>query len=376
MRNYFKVAITQRKKPTLFSRIQTALLLFMAGTMVVVFIIFSLFIIINYDSNLFATKQGEWISCNLVLFIVILLIIFFVVMFLGSLLSYIISKRLSAPLSIIEEHMSQIEVGGENAKINYPSIEGDALSKLVSQYNAMIDKLAVSVEELAQAEREESWRQMARQMAHEIKNPLTPMKLLSQRLLLLEPNNIEEYHETVKSSAEILLHGIESITSTTNALSDFARTPVAQASVINIVDYVQYVVELFRNSNENINITFNSTSDSVLVMADRDLVISMFSNLINNAIQAIPNERKGDIVVNIYHNLSSVIISVVDNGIGISEENKDKIFNVNFTTKIHGMGLGLRLVKNVVDQAGGSVDFHSVEGEGSTFIVSFPIHKQ
>jgi nitrogen fixation/metabolism regulation signal transduction histidine kinase len=106
----------------------------------------------------------------------------------------------------------------------------------------------------------------------------------------------------VKSSAEILLHGIESITSTTNALSDFARTPVAQASVINIVDYVQYVVELFRNSNENINITFNSTSDSVLVMADRDLVISMFSNLINNAIQAIPNERKGDIVVNIYHN--------------------------------------------------------------------------
>ena len=149
------------------------------------------------------------------------------------------------------------------------------------------EEILLVTEELAQAEREESWRQMARQMAHEIKNPLTPMKLLSQRLLLLEPNNIEEYHETVKSSAEILLHGIESITSTTNALSDFARTPVAQASVINIVDYVQYVVELFRNSNENINITFNSTSDSVLVMADRDLVISMFSNLINKFINII-----------------------------------------------------------------------------------------
>jgi nitrogen fixation/metabolism regulation signal transduction histidine kinase len=201
MRNYFKVAITQRKKPTLFSRIQTALLLFMAGTMFVVFLIFSLFIMTNYDSSLFATKQGEWISCNLVLFIIILLVIFLVVMFLGSLLSYIISKRLSAPLSIIEEHMSQIEVGGENEKINYPYIEGDALSKLVSQYNAMIDKLAVSVEELAQSEREESWRQMARQMAHEIKNPLTPMQLLTQRLLMYSGDDMQEYKHMVYSSA-------------------------------------------------------------------------------------------------------------------------------------------------------------------------------
>ena len=123
MKNFFKVAIIQRKKPTLFSRIQTALLLFMAGTMFVVFLIFSLFIIINYDSALFVAEQGEWISSNLMLFIVFLLVIFFVVMFLGSLLSYIISKRLSAPLSIIEEHMSNIEVGGENEKINYPNFQ-------------------------------------------------------------------------------------------------------------------------------------------------------------------------------------------------------------------------------------------------------------
>jgi nitrogen fixation/metabolism regulation signal transduction histidine kinase len=373
MRNYFKVAITQRKKPTLFSRIQTALLLFMAGTMFVVFLIFSLFIMTNYDSSLFATKQGEWISCNLVLLIIILLVIFLVVMFLGSLLSYIISKRLSAPLSIIEEHMSQIEVGGENEKINYPYIEGDALSKLVSQYNAMIDKLAVSVEELAQSEREESWRQMARQMAHEIKNPLTPMQLLTQRLLMYSGDDMQEYKHMVYSSAKTLLQGIESITTTTEALSNFAKTPILPLEPINIVESVSYVVDLFRHNEANVNIDFSSTLDSAMVKVDKEMIGHVFNNLLKNAIQAIPDGREGEISVKIYHDVTNVIISVSDNGVGIPDENKDKLFTVNFTTKTKGMGLGLIVVKNVVDQAKGRIEFRSEVDEGSTFFISFPM---
>ena len=375
MKNFFKVAIIQRKKPTLFSRIQTALLLFMAGTMFVVFLIFSLFIIINYDSALFVAEQGEWISSNLMLFIVILLVIFFVVMFLGSLLSYIISKRLSAPLSIIEEHMSNIEVGGENEKINYPNIEGDALSQLVRQYNAMIDKLAVSVEELAQAEREETWRQMARQMAHEIKNPLTPMQLLTQRLLMQSSDNFEEYKESVRSLAKALLQGIESITTTTDALSNFAKTPISPLEPINIVECMRYTVDLFRNNEEHISIEFSSSLDKAMVLVDKEMIGHVFNNLLKNAIQAIPEDREGEISVKIYHGVTDVIISVSDNGIGISEENRDKLFTVNFTTKTKGMGLGLMLVKNVVDQAKGSICFNSVENEGTTFIVSFPLKK-
>ncbi len=373
MKNFFKVAIIQRKKPTLFSRIQTTLLLFMAGTMFIVFLIFSIFITTNYDSNLFVAKQGEWISCNLVLFIIILSVIFFVVMFFGSLLSYIISKRLSAPLSIIEEHMSKIEVGGENEKINYPNIEGDALSQLVRQYNAMIDKLAVSVEELAQAEREASWRQMARQMAHEIKNPLTPMQLLTQRLLMQSSSDFEEYKKSVHSLAKALLQGIESITTTTDELSNFAKKPISPLEPIDIVECVRYTVDLFRNNEEQTNIEFSSSLEHAMVLVDKEMIGHVFNNLLKNAIQSIPDDRVGNISVKIYHNISDVILSVKDNGVGISEENKEKLFTVNFTTKTKGMGLGLLIVKNVVEQAKGSISFNSVENEGTTFIVSFPL---
>ena len=375
MKNFFRVAIIQRQKPTLFSRIQTALLLFMAGTMFIVFLIFSIFITTNYDSNLFVAKQGEWISCNLVLFIIILLVIFLVVMFFGSLLSYIISKRLSAPLSIIEEHMSKIEVGGENEKINYPNIEGDALSQLVRQYNAMIDKLAVSVEELAQAEREETWRQMARQMAHEIKNPLTPMQLLSQRLLMQSSDDLAEYRASVHASVKVLLQGIESITTTTDALSNFAKTPMQPLEPINLVECVRYVVDLFRNNKEYANIEFSSSLDSAMVLVDKEMIGHVFNNLLKNALQAIPEGQDGEISVQIYHTDTDVMVSVKDNGIGISDENKDKLFTVNFTTKTKGMGLGLSVVKNVVDQAKGNVEFYSQEGEGATFIVSFPLNR-
>ena len=128
--------------------------------MLVVFVAITVFIVTNYEQGLFQADGSLHFSRSLMLFILMLILIFLIVMFLSSVLSYIISKRLSAPLSIIEKHMGEIEVGGENAKINYPKIEGDALSRLVMQYNEMIDNLAVSVEELAKNEREESWRQM------------------------------------------------------------------------------------------------------------------------------------------------------------------------------------------------------------------------
>ena len=247
------------------------------------------------------------------------------------------------------------------------------MSQLVRQYNAMIDKLAVSVEELAQSEREESWRQMARQMAHEIKNPLTPMQLLTQRLLMYSGDDMQEYKHMVYSSAKTLLQGIESITTTTEALSNFAKTPILPLEPINIVESVSYVVDLFRHNEANVNIDFSSTLDSSMVKVDKEMIGHVFNNLLKNAIQAIPDGREGEISVKIYHDVTNVIISVSDNGVGIPDENKDKLFTVNFTTKTKGMGLGLIVVKNVVDQANGKVEFRSEEGEGSTFFISFPM---
>ncbi len=372
MRNYFKVAIVQRKKPTLFSRIQAALLSFTGGTMLVVFVVITFFIVINYEKNLFLPDGGMCFSRNLMFFIFMLLLIFLIVMFLSSLLSYIISKRLSAPLSIIEQHMSEIEVGGENAKINYPQIEGDALSRLVMQYNEMIDNLAVSVEELAKAEREETWRQMARQMAHEILNPLTPMKLLTQRMMMLTPDD-PEYHTIVQSSSKVLLQSIDTITATTRALSNFARTPLASPEIVNIVDSVQYTIFLFRNNTENVIINFDTELDEIKVLVDKEMIGHVFSNLLKNAIQSVPKERMGRIDVVIRCDDHYVYVSIIDNGDGILDENKDKIFDVNFSTKIYGMGLGLVVVKNVIEQAGGTVTFSSTYGKGSEFVVSLPL---
>ena len=372
MRNYFKVAIMQRKKPTLFSRIQAALLSFTGGTMLVVFVVITFFIVINYEKNLFLPDGGMCFSRNLMFFILMLLLIFLIVMFLSSLLSYIISKRLSAPLSIIEQHMSEIEVGGENAKINYPQIEGDALSRLVMQYNEMIDNLAVSVEELAKAEREETWRQMARQMAHEILNPLTPMKLLTQRMMMLTPDD-PDYHNIVQSSSKVLLQSIDTITATTRALSNFARTPLASPEIVNIVDSVQYTIFLFRNNTENVIINFDTELDEIKVLVDKEMIGHVFSNLLKNAIQSVPKERMGRIDVVIRCDDHYVYVSIIDNGDGILDENKDKIFDVNFSTKIYGMGLGLVVVKNVIEQAGGTVTFSSTYGKGSEFVVSLPL---
>ncbi len=372
MKNYFKVAIVQRKKPTLFSRIQTALLSFTGGAMLVVFVAITVFIVTNYEQGLFLADGSLHFSRSLMLFIFMLILIFLIVMFLSSVLSYIISKRLSAPLSIIEKHMGEIEVGGENAKINYPKIEGDALSRLVMQYNEMIDNLAVSVEELAKAEREKSWRQMARQMAHEILNPLTPMKLLTQRMMMLSPDD-PDYHTIVQSSAKVLLQSIDTITATTRALSNFARTPLASPEIVNIVDSVQYTIYLFRNNTENVVINFNVELDEVNVLVDKEMIGHVFSNLLKNAIQAVPKDRMGRIDVSIRCDNTNVYISILDNGEGILEENKDKIFDVNFSTKIYGMGLGLVVVKNVIEQAGGTIIFNSTYGEGSEFVVSLPL---
>ena len=329
----------------------------------------------NQPIYMLMSSKGEIVKLkrNISLFLVIVFNLFFIVLGVSVLLSYFISRRLSAPLSLLEKKMSRIELGTDNEKIDYPIVEGDALSKLVVQYNSMIDKLAVSVEELAQSEREASWRQMARQMAHEIKNPLTPMQLLTQRLLMQSGDDLQEYKKAVHASAKALLQGIESITTTTDALSNFAKTPISPLAPINIVESVGYIVNLFRNNEAEVNIDFSSTLDSAMVLVDKEMIGHVFNNLLKNAIQAIPDDRKGEISVKIYHNVMNVLISVTDNGIGIIEENKDKIFTVNFTTKTKGMGLGLMVVKNVVDQAKGSIEYTSEYGVGTTFIVSFPM---
>ena len=331
----------------------------------------------NQPIYMVMSSKGEItkLKRNISLFSVIVFNLFFIVLGLSVLLSYFISRKLSAPLSLLEKKMSAIELGAENEKIDYPMAEEDVLSKLVEQYNLMIDKLAVSVDKLAKSEREASWRQMARQMAHEIKNPLTPMQLLTQRLLMQSVDNLQEYKEVVHSSAKALLQGIESITTTTEALSNFAKTPMLPLEPINIVESVCYTVDLFRNNEENVNIDFSSTLNKAMVMVDKEMVGHVFNNLLKNAIQAIPEGRKGMIIVKIYHNVTDVIISITDNGVGIPEKNRDKLFNVNFTTKTKGMGLGLLVVKNVVDQAKGKIEFRSENGDGTTFLVSFPLIK-
>jgi two-component system, NtrC family, nitrogen regulation sensor histidine kinase NtrY len=242
----------------------------------------------------------------------------------------------------------------------------------VNEYNRMINELAISAEKLSRSERESAWREMAKQVAHEIKNPLTPMKLHLQHLQRsIQQSSEAEMREAIQRTAKILIEQIDSLSSIATEFSNFANMPRSQNQVLDLKEIISSVVSLF-NQTPNIEIHISNQHDENKVLADRQQLQRVFSNLIKNAIQSIPEDRKGRIQIDIKKENNTCIVSVADNGIGIAEDQRAKIFSPSFTTKSTGMGLGLAIVKSTIEQAGGSVWFESKEHEGATFFVELP----
>ncbi len=234
----------------------------------------------------------------------------------------------------------------------------------------MVDKLETSAIKLAQSEREEAWREMAKQVAHEIKNPLTPMRLTVQSFQRKFDPSDPDVKQKMNDYSETLIQQIDTMTSVASAFSNFASMPAQQNETLNVVEVVELALDIF---NEDY-ISFEKEEEEIISKMDRTQLIRVITNLVKNATQAIPESQfQKSIVVSVKRRNDNVEIAVKDNGIGIQKQDIGRIFEPKFTTKTSGMGLGLGIIKNIIENYKGTITFESTYGKGTTFRVSLPI---
>lgn len=286
-------------------------------------------------------------------------------------LSVFISGRLTAPFSMLSEGLASVGVGKKSDHLSYKG--NDEIGKLVKQYNSMVDEIEESTRKLANSEREYAWREMAKQIAHEIKNPLTPMKLNVQQLLKSWNDKVPGFDKKLESFSKNQVEYIDNLSTIATAFSSFAKMPGNNPAEVDLTDQIRISLELYRNSD---NIRFDvewPRESKVIVFADREHINGIFSNLIKNAIQSIPQGKEGVIGIKIETKGNKVIVAISDNGTGIPEDIGLKMFTPNFTTKSSGMGLGLSIVRKYVENAGGRIWFESESGNGTIFYVELPV---
>lgn len=283
-------------------------------------------------------------------------------------ISYFLSKYITRSLKEISEKLSETRFDTRNQKIMVSDTPQE-ISLLVNSYNGMIDELEISAAQLAASERETAWREMAKQVAHEIKNPLTPMRLTVQSFQRKFDCNDPDVDQKVAEYTNTLLQQIDTLSSIASAFSTYAKMPAQQDETLNVVKISKLALDIF---NEDY-IYFFSDVEEVRARFDRTQLIRVVTNLVKNSIQSIeqknPAEPRIEVIVETDHTF--VNIMVTDNGIGVPEENKNCIFEPQFTTKSSGMGLGLGMVKNIVETYGGTITLDSSD-EKTIFKVSFP----
>ena len=283
-----------------------------------------------------------------------------------------VANSITRPISDIGDSMKRVKLGN-NEPLKWNS--EDELGELIKQYNKMIKKLEESTHLLAKSEREGAWREMAKQVAHEIKNPLTPMKLSIQYLLHAYQSSPDDIEPLLRRVSNTLIEQIDSLAQIANEFSNFAKMPVAESSKFLLNDLTASVHALFGNESQEMDVSLYLPDKQYYVYADKNHLTRVLNNLIKNAIQAIPDDREGKIDVSLYQKEDTevVIIQVKDNGTGISDEMKEKVFVPNFTTKNSGTGLGLAISKNIMDSFKGEIYFETEVGVGTSFFIELPI---
>jgi signal transduction histidine kinase len=298
----------------------------------------------------------------------------YLILFLASVIvALVLSDKITQPLSIIRQKLRGIQLGKKNEQINYQA--EDEIGALIREYNHKVEELAESVEMLARSERESAWREMAKQIAHEIKNPLTPMKLNIQYLQRAKAEGKEHYDDFFERVTRNLIEQIDTLSGIATEFSNFAQIPKAKNEVFNLIEVLQNVCSLFE-PNQNLHFSLETgTHTELQVYADKEQFSRAFLNLIKNGIQAIPADQIGELRIAVQSDESLVLITISDNGIGISQEAQENMFQPNFTTKTSGMGLGLSIVKNIVDNFGGKIWYTSEAGKGTTFYIEMAVYK-
>ena len=321
--------------------------------------------------NLQHFGQQQGIELQLKQFLETLMNVSILLLAISVLFALFISSWVTKPLRMLKESISRVQLGIYNKPIAYSA--KDEIGALVDDYNTKLNELALKTSQLAQSERESAWREMAKQVAHEIKNPLTPMKLNLQQLERVydpeKPISIEKLQKITRS----IIAQIDLLAKIANEFSHFAKLPKATEQLIDLIMIIESTITLFLDEEKaSIVLSLNPSIKSAFVRGDKDLLLRVFTNLITNALQSIPAERKGKIDILIEETNLSYLIHIKDNGVGFSQELKEKIFEPYFTTKSSGTGLGLAMSKQIIQQYKGTILVESQVDKGTLFTIEFP----
>lgn len=317
--------------------------------------------------NLPYLEDDYFITRDLQNFLIRLTEVYLFMLVLAILLAYFLSKYITRSLKTISEKIHQTRLDKKNQKIEVGNVSEEIFT-LVTAYNSMIDELEESAVKLATSEREQAWREMAKQVAHEIKNPLTPMRLSVQNFQRKFDPNDPQMRQKVDEFSDTLITQIDTMSSIASAFSNFAKMPAQQNERLNVPKIVKLALDIF---NEDY-IMFSTEKEEIIAKFDRTQLIRVVTNLVKNAVQAVDQKEHPAILVTVTEEEGHACLIVSDNGVGITEENKSMIFEPKFTTKSSGMGLGLAMVKNLMESCGGSIEFTSKLNKGTIFKVHFP----
>lgn len=281
-----------------------------------------------------------------------------------------ISNSITKPLTKLAEKLKRFKLGKQNATIEWNT--KDEIGILINDYNNLVVKLQESADIIAKTHRDTAWREMAKQVAHEIKNPLTPMKLTIQyleRKIQADPENAEAL---IARASSTLIEQIDNLSRIADEFSNFATMPKTNNANVIVNEVVETIHDLFRK-REDINITLQLPINDITVFADKNQLSRVLINIVKNAIQAIPTHRKGKIDIHLYTQNGNALIEVSDNGTGISDEMKERVFEPNFTTKNSGTGLGLAMSANIIEAFNGKLYFKTEKDIGTSFYIEIPL---
>lgn len=292
----------------------------------------------------------------------LLIPVYLLALVLSLIFSYLATRSITSPLKVLTDKMRRFELGGRDNHIDYPY--HDELGALVERYNLLVDQVEESTEQLARAEREGAWRTMARQIAHEINNPLTPMKLSVQKLQL--KHGTDQFDEYFNKTTKMLIDEIDNLAHIAQSFSTFAKQPEVVTTEVDVAQKLSNVITLQRENDEQIPIRYIGPDSGVDVLADKEQISQVFVNIIRNALQASPTDII--VVLNPAYSDKEIQISISDDGTGIPEDIQPRIFRPNFTTKSNGNGLGLAISKHIVEASGGRIEFET-SSKGTTFFI-------
>ena len=289
--------------------------------------------------------------------------IYLLMLVVAIIMAYFISKYISRSLETFREKIDQTGLLKQNEKIQIKNAPRD-IASLINSYNNMIDELEKSATLLARTQREQAWREMAKQVAHEIKNPLTPMRLTVQNFQRKFSDDDPDNANKIDEFSQILIEQIDTMSDVANAFSDFATLPKPKLTPSDLVEVTRRSLDIF----ENDTIEFNTSHEQILLSLDRTQWVRVVTNIIQNALQAVKQGKQSQIKVSILKEKETVKISFEDNGMGIPKSIQSKVFEPKFTTKSKGMGLGLGIVKNIIDSHKGTIGF-TTGSKGTSFVI-------